>query len=769
MFLRVLTLTVLLLILVISPLPAEDVSKTQTEQVEIGQLDPASPDSIVFVTSETNSTARGYFGIRLFACPSGEGEPVQGGNQEGNEVALVDEGHFQLLGDPGELIWFTTFDKKIPVRFRWSQPRPGTVLGALEGPPNIRLVIELYPPFEDRASEIRDNVQTGYLASADQRSLQGELISSGPKPPLKKFFLLRSNRRASSAASYTDRHSLLRQLKLVSGERHSTGDPATSPYRHASLVFDLAADNRLTFAAAIGDQWEVVDKLTREMLEAPLTAQFRDGSISQLLGFSGSGAARASVELLGTFLTFNRFFNPTTGRLYLDANRHQDELARPLIPRVNADTMLLASLNAPFYPALSESTFREIMSGQLTDGRVPLSREIGRARATNGRSMMPVGSLAALKIYLATGDLELLAWAYPRLRLWNEWWQANRGDGQPWRDGDRDGLPEWGYNEEAELGSLGRLQLLPGTRRLLSLSESEITGPDESNAVFNPQTGTLEQNSVILSALLALDTECLSLIASEIGLTNEADELARRYQRLCQLINDRLWDEESGIYIDRRWNGQPSSRPGPGSLMPLAAGVPDARKIKRLLTAFPTLLASPQILDRYPLPVIYLLHQGLRRNSLHSEAAKLSRILENGTSNPTTRQWLKIGEVYSLDPGTGLSIGSPERALASSITGLQIGESRLDFILGPDTTIIRRNGKIELECGSAVRISSYRRQSSTLSFIIEASRPTRVSIPGEKGRKVTISIDKEIIGSTSPGVTASFPVPPGVHRVLAVR
>ena len=38
----------------------------------------------------------------------------------------------------------------------------------------------------------------------------------------------------------------------------------------------------------------------------------------------------------------------------------------------------------------------------------------------------------------------MLDWAYPRLKKWHEWWLRDRGDGQSWRDGNHDGLLEWG-------------------------------------------------------------------------------------------------------------------------------------------------------------------------------------------------------------------------------------------------------------------------------------------------------------------------------------
>jgi hypothetical protein len=83
--------------------------------------------------------------------------------------------------------------------------------------------------------------------------------------------------------------------------------------------------------------------------------------------------------------------------------------------------------------------------------------------------------------------------------------------------------------------------------------------------------------------------------------------------------------------------------------------------------------------------------------------------------------------------------------------------------------LIRRDGKIELECEGPVRLYGYRRQDRTLSFTIETGQEVRVLVPSEAGRKTTVTVDQSILGSTSVGASASFRIPEGLHRVLIVR
>lgn len=792
MNLRPLIVPCLFLILVVAPAKASEQRNPAADLLLIGMLDPANPDAITFITRRSDNQFIGSIGIRLFAYrpPEPRADAVVNGKNS-RPVVMVEEGRFSIRGASSDLIWFTSFDEKIPVRLRWGQKDQGTVIAQITGPPNIHIGIELYQPFAQSAQSTqstrsegqgRTGGHTGFLVHPDRRSLLGEIIQSGSPPLRHRYFLLRSDQPPLEAVSYLD-GLLFRQGLGMRGGATSSGQSAISTYRRAALIFDLGREGQVSFVAIIGDQWDSIEQRSRTLRGRPLAEYLNEHPApDHLRAFSGSGAIGESIDGFRDFIWFNRFFNPDStfaAGEFLTALRPSDRPMRTGTSSgvaIDANSLLLAGLSAPYAPALATSTFREVLSGQLTDGRVPLSRQLGSAETfevSAGRSMMPIGSLVALKIYLATSDLELLAWAFPRLRLWNEWWLNNRGDGQPWRDGDRDGLPEWGYNEELELGSLGRIQLSGTARRRLALTEAGITENDGSDTVFNEQTSTLEQNSVALGSMLALDTECLALIASEMGLTNEAEQLRQRHQRLRELINKRLWDEGSGSYVDRRWSGQPLRQVTPGNLLPLAAGLPDATKASRLVSALRQMLGSPSTFERTSFPVNYLLYLGLRRGNLLPEAATLARILgdqiEDGQRGGLLRRWALIEEIISLDPLTGLNIGSPETTAESRIEGILVGENRLDIVHGPKGTIVRRDGKIELECDSAVGLRRYLRQASTLTFTIVSGREVRVSIPGEKGRKLTVSIDSNILGSTSVGVAASFRVPAGTHRIIAVR
>jgi hypothetical protein len=68
--------------------------------------------------------------------------------------------------------------------------------------------------------------------------------------------------------------------------------------------------------------------------------------------------------------------------------------------------------------------------------------------------------------------------------------------------------------------------------------------------------------------MLALDTECLALIATELGPTSEAEQLRLAPSAAARAYQQSTWDEATASYADRRWNGQPVRRMSPNNLLP---------------------------------------------------------------------------------------------------------------------------------------------------------------------------------------------------------
>jgi hypothetical protein len=471
--------------------------------------------------------------------------------------------------------------------------------------------------------------------------------------------------------------------------------------------------------------------------------------------------------------------------------------------------------------------------------------------------MPPIGALCVWKVYLLTRDLEFLAWAYPRLRQWNDWRLADRGDGQAWRDGNGDGLLEWGFDPELELGQLGARAMSNETKQRLAFSESGLedrpqwlNGAPASNqpgaqpnppidrtieqlierlvergdeARYNDKTHTLEYSTVGLNALYALDTEILMIMAGELGLKADVDKWRTRYDQIKKNVNEKMWSEEDGLYLNRHWDGRFSRRLSPENFYPLAAGLVDVERAKRMMA---TLLDSKKFWGEYPLPTIsrddpafsagapgrgaiwapmnYLVYLGLKRYGYHAEAAELARkgfaiarsasektggyddqfssadaslVVEGSGAEGEGQKtyffglmiWPAIEEVFNTDPWAGLSFGSVAATEESRLERLNVSGAKLDVIAGPKRTVIRRNGETEVECETPVRLRAYQSNDRAIGFVIEAKERAHVLVPASKGRKITVSVDDNVIGSAPTGAEATFKVSEGSHKVLIVK
>ena len=273
---------------------------------------------------------------------------------------------------------------------------------------------------------------------------------------------------------------------------------------------------------------------------------------------------------------------------------------------------------------LAQETFRGVMAEQLPDGRV--------MNAANPRGGSPDHSedmydaYVLWKLYLKWRDTAFLREMYPHVKAWNGWWFANRGDGQAWRDGNGDGLLGLGSN----LSSFNAPQApfeseLYGHHHQMAMNESGYDDspmwgyyPHGANFVqpgeqflgekrvrFLFASGTFNLDDVETNCLYALDTDILALLAEELGFSEDAAHFRREYQRIKGRINDYLWDEETGTYLNRFWpeaGGEFSRVKTPIMFYALAAGIPSAAQARRLVEEH--LLNPAEFWGEYVLPTV---------------------------------------------------------------------------------------------------------------------------------------------------------------------
>jgi glycogen debranching enzyme len=228
---------------------------------------------------------------------------------------------------------------------------------------------------------------------------------------------------------------------------------------------------------------------------------------------------------------------------------------------------LLASLEDP---EAAREDFRGMLRYQQENGMVPnVASPVGEI--STDRSQPPVGSLCLWKYYQHTGDTAFIAEVFPALLRWNRWWFAiNQDTGLPYRDGNRNGLLEWGTSDTSIL-DLSKLQLA-------KYESGQDNSPMFDNVVFNPESNTIEMDMVGLSSLWAMDTYYLAKMATLLHKPGLAKTLKEDVAKIGENINTHLWDEEQNRYADRYWDGkskkpiQALSQPIPESWFTVPAG-----------------------------------------------------------------------------------------------------------------------------------------------------------------------------------------------------
>ena len=194
------------------------------------------------------------------------------------------------------------------------------------------------------------------------------------------------------------------------------------------------------------------------------------------------------------------------------------------------------------------------------DGYLPYNVGPVVETTTLGTTTAPFLSYVAWEIYQVCGDATFLQEAYTAGSLFHDFWVQQR-------DRDGDGLAEFGGFAVSE-----------ATRDLNNVVWEEVAAPDQVEAVD-------------LNSWLVKDAATLAEMAGELGLPDEADLWLAAAASRAALINECMWDDDTGFYyhvdhIDNDFDfAEPSDlkRMEIAGLMPLWAGIVPADRANILL------------------------------------------------------------------------------------------------------------------------------------------------------------------------------------------
>lgn len=781
--------------------PASAQTNLSYDSVEINSLDADSWNGLVFLPKAFKQKAP--FAIRV-------GSQSGGDFKDGAAIfnAVREVGPHAPDGSYSRLGWMHSSQNK-RITLEWSKVDDTTVVGRITAPAKFQFVLEAYFPvyFPQTGGLVSWDVdhyaQGFYSIDESHQALLGERYFDGVFGSAARFLVMVDSPTIGSGVypGLTElRNSMNSSGRLVS----SISAPQASSV--AGLEFATGGTSS-HFVATLG--WD------NDNLTAEAKAWLAPGKIDSILAEKEKtyatnrpavqGLFEGAPEAIGNSMFWNSLYAPSL------------DLTFPSISRQWAsgwggwmvgewDCFFGALLTSLEESQQTAAAIKAILLAQADSGLVP--NAASAAGITHGRSQPPVGSFITWKVYQRVQDRELLEWAYPRLKKWHEWWMGDRGDGQPWRDGNRDGLLEWGSDRGSITG--------PGGRGFLMASRWE-TGIDDNpmydEVTYDPKTYTMNLDDVGLNSLYVLDAECLAKIAEILGKSDDAAKFSAESEHQKQIVREKLWNEQEGIFENRFWNGEFSKHLSPTNFYPLLAGIPTPQQAKRMIDehllnpkefwgtyVMPSIARNdPAFVDQFYVrgtiwgPTNYLVYQGINRygfDKVALEFAQKSYELYmddwrgaqhdneqylasggNGGGDPhytwgALLPQIALEQYADNNPWEGLRFGALQPPSSGTFHGVKWLGHSYDVTIGPDKTSLSRDGRVRLEADAGVVVREYAAEPSRVSFQLNSEKPVHLTTQEFESGTFHLTIDGKSAGDISVRqAVGRLSVPAGEHAI----
>jgi hypothetical protein len=627
------------------------------------------------------------------------------------------------------------------VTLEWSRIGDATVVGRITAKQDFQTVLETYIPL----AGVSWGVPAVFFVANTKQSIIGiqhfdHIFNSDAR------FVVMIDRPTMGAGTFPSLQELNWTMK-GSGVLVSSID--SDPSRNAAgLQFTTDASGTAHFVATLG--WDA-DALTSQA-----QALLAPGKIDAILAEksaayahrrpSAEGIFEGAPEAIGNNMFWNSLYAPQTRFVFPSISRRAAH---------NAGGWVLGEWDGFFGSLLtsledkdqSVDAIREILLAQTDTGLIP--NGLAGGGGTPDRSQPPVGSYILWKVFQRYPDRTLLEWAYPRLKRWHAWWFHDRGDGQPWRDGNRDGLLEWGSNRGSRESSGGR-----GFRLQADWESGMDDSPMYDDVHYDEHTHTIDLDDVGLNSLYALDAESLAALATILGKQDDALAFQADYEKMKQLVQQKLWNETDGIYENRSWNGEFSKRLSPTNFYPMLAGIATPDQARRMVNEH--LLNPKEFWGQYVVPTVprndpafddqyywrgsiwgptnYLLYHALDRYAFDPVALDFARksyalFMDDWKSNQRNNElyhawggpgggdnhytWgtllclIPLEQFIDVNPWDGLRFGALDPPSPGTLRGVSLNEHWYEVTIGPNETTLVRDGKTVFHADAGVVTRKY--------------------------------------------------------------
>ncbi len=761
------------------------------QSVQVGAFDAEAWNGVVFLTRAFNQPA--VFAMRVGSQRGGD---FLDGNQIFDAVSQV--GPHAPDGSYCRMAWRQP-PAESQVILEWSRINQTTVVGRLTTSTAARLVLETY--FPDSANW---GSQGLYRVDTQNQSILGQRFFDQVYGPTARFIVMVDRPLIGSGVF----PSVVQLGENMHGSGRLTSSLAGQPNDGAAgIEFTAGKAETAHFVAAIGWHKNTLLRQARDLLEAgKIDSILREKSAAYAERRpTATGLFSGAAHAIGNSMFWNSLYAPSDNLVFPSISRHWAHGWGGWVVG-EWDCFFGALLTSLEDTAQTEAGIKAILLAQTSSGLVP--NMASGAGTTPDRSEPPVGAYCVWKIYQRLGDRSLLEWAYPRLKKWHERWSGNRGDGQPWRDGNRDGLLEWGSDRGSE-SSVGGRGFLQAAKWESGMDDS----PMWDHTIYDPHTYTMDLDDVGLNSLYALDAECLSKIALILGKDEDARQLAAEYARVKNLVQTKLWNPAAGIYENRYWDGRFSKRLSPTNFYPLFAGIATQDQARRMVTEH--LLNTSEFWGKYVIPTIarddpafadqfywrgdiwgptnYMVYEGLQR--YHFDQVALEYAEKNydlymadwkrnqhddeqyhawggNGGGDTHYTWgallclVALEQYIDVNPWDGLRFGALNPLAGGEFQGVKWQRHVYDVSIAPALTKLVRDGVVRFQADRGVVVRDYILGTSAVSFTIHTGKAVRVTTEEFASGSLRLEIDGR--GTTQVAVQngqASFSVPAGEHDV----
>ena len=764
------------------------------DSVAIDALEPEAWNGVVFLARAFNQPAP--FALRVGS--------QSGGFLDGNEI-------FDAVGEVGphapdasycRMSW-RHHPREALVTLEWSRVDETTVVGRLSAAKDFQLVLETYFPYLG----VSWGTQGFYSLSESQQAILGERYFDKVFGPTARFVVM-VDRTLVSSGIYPSLAELRDNMK---GSGKLVSSIAGEPTAGAAGLQFTTGGSAAHFVAALG--WD------KDTLMGRAKGLLAPGNIDTILEQKAAayaatrprakGLFEGAPEAIGNSMFWNTLYASSNGLIFPSISRHWAHDWGGWVVG-EWDCFFGSLLTSLEDKAQTAAAIRAILLAQTDTGVVP--NIAAGSGITPDRSQPPVGSYVTWKVYQRIQDRQLLEWAYPRLKKWHEWWLHDRGDGQGWRDGYRDGLLEWGSDRGSSASTGGR-----GFLQAAKWESGMDDSPMYDEASYDSHTYTMNLLDVGLNSLYTLDAECLAKIAVILGHDDDAKKLGAEYEHMRQLIREKLWNEKDGTYENRFWNGQFSKHLSPTNFYPMFAGIATPEQAKRMVDEH--LLNPKEFWGTYVAPTIarndpafpdqfywrgdiwgptnYMLYEAINRYGFDKVALEYARknydlFMDDWKTNQhdneqyhawggnaggdTHYTWgallclVGLEQYIDKNPWEGLRFGALDPPSSGELSGTSWDGHTYDVAIGPEKTTLNRDGSICFEAGGGVVVRQYDAGGSRLSFTIKGDRSARVTTSEFDSGDLNLKLDKKTARKLHVHQgRATFEVPAGEHEIEITR